>query len=49
VANSVSKNDEEKPLHKPKEIIFSCSSSEKIIYQVVKICPKNKIEQHTRH
>jgi len=47
--NSVSKSDEEKSLHNPKEIMFSCSFSEKIIYQVAKICPKNNTEQHTRH
>jgi hypothetical protein len=27
--NSVLKNDEEKPLYNPKEIMFSCSFSEK--------------------
>jgi hypothetical protein len=35
--NSVSKDDEEKSIYNPKEIMFSYSFSEKIIYQVVKI------------
>jgi hypothetical protein len=47
--NSVSKNDEEKPIYNPKEIMFSYSFSENFIYQVVKIRRKNNPEQHTRH
>jgi hypothetical protein len=47
--NSDSKNDEQKPLYNPKEIMFSCSFSEKNIYQVAKIRPKNNTEQHTTH
>jgi hypothetical protein len=47
--NSVSKSDEEKSLYNPKEIMFSCSFYERIIYQVVKLCPRNNTEQHARH
>jgi hypothetical protein len=47
--NSVSKTDEEKSLYNPKEIMFLCSFYERIIYQVVKLCPRNNTEQHTTH
>jgi len=47
--NSVSKSDEEKSLYNPKKIMFSCSFSERIIYQVAKIRPKNNTEHQTRH
>jgi hypothetical protein len=29
--------------------MFSCSFYERIIYQVVKLCPRNNTEQHARH